>query len=76
MVLSLSTAFAASDDIQNLKKIISTSNDPRMNTQDLAFFLATHNYDVRPLEGYVELRLDGRIYKVTPNGDKPEILEG
>ena len=76
MMLSLSATSAASDDIQNLKKVISASNDPRMNTQDLAFFLATHNYDVRPLEGYVELRLDGQVYKITPNGDKPEILEG
>ncbi len=75
MMLSLSTASAASDDISNLKKIISSSNDPKMNAQDLAFFLATHNYDVRPLEGYVELRLDGQIYRLTPNGDKPELCD-
>ncbi len=76
MMLSLSAASDASDDIQNLKKVISTSNDPKMNIQDLAFFLATHNYDARPLDGYVELRLTGRVYKVTPSGDEPKIVEG
>ncbi len=75
IMLSLSTATAASDDISNIKKLISTSNDPRMSVKDLAFFLATHNYDVRPLNGYVELRLNGQIYKLTPNGDKPEFCE-
>ncbi len=75
MMLSLSTATVASDDISNLKKLISASNDPKMSTQDLAFFLATHNYDVTPKEGYVELRLDGQVYRLTPNGDKPGICE-
>ena len=69
IILSLNTATAAGDDISNIKKVISTSNDPKMSVQDLAFFLATHNYDVRPLDGYVELRLDGQVYKLTPNGD-------
>ncbi|MFB3764695.1 MAG: hypothetical protein ACE14P_05540 [Methanotrichaceae archaeon] len=75
MILSLSAASAASDDISNLKKLISANNDPKMSTQDLAFFLATHNYDVRPREGYVELRLDGQVYRLTPNGDKPELCD-
>jgi len=30
-----------------------------MNVQDLAFFLATYNYDTTLKEGYVELDLDG-----------------
>ncbi|MFB3764166.1 MAG: hypothetical protein ACE14P_02845 [Methanotrichaceae archaeon] len=41
-----------------------------------AFFLATHNYDVRPLDGYVELRRHGRVYKVTPSSDKIQSMEG
>ena len=74
MILSLSAA--SDEDITNLKKLISSSNDPKMSAQDLAFFLATHNYDVRPLEGYVELRLEGQVYKITPNGDEAQSLEG
>ncbi len=75
IMLSLSTAAVASDDISSLKKLIATSNDPKMSVQDLAFFLATHNYDARPLNGYVELRLNGQVYKLTPNGNKPELCE-
>ena len=75
LMLSLSTASAASDDILNLKKVISASNDPEMSTQDLAFFLATHNYDVTPKDGYVELRLDGQVYMLTPNGDRPGLCD-
>jgi len=75
IMLSLNTAFAASNDISNLKNIISSSNDHKMNSQDLAFFLATHNYDATPRGSYVEVRLDGQIYKVTPNGDHPEICD-
>jgi hypothetical protein len=41
-----------------------------MNSQDLAFFLATHNYDAVPRGGYVELNLNGIIYKLIPNGVK------
>ena len=75
IMLSLNTASASRDDVSNLKKLISASNDPKMSTQDLAFFLATHNYDATPRGGYVELRLDGQVYKVTPNGNKPEICD-
>ncbi|MGA9098352.1 MAG: hypothetical protein WB392_05410 [Methanotrichaceae archaeon] len=75
IILSLSTATAASDDIQNIKKVVSTSNDPKMSVQDLAFFLATHNYDVTPKDGYVELRLDGQVYELTPNGDKLNLCD-
>lgn len=74
-MLSLSITSAASDDISNLKKLIVSSNDPNMNAEDLAFFLATHNYDATPKESYVELRLDGQIYKIVPDGDNPEINE-
>ena len=68
IILSLNTASAASDDIQNLKKLISSSNDHKMNVQDLAFFLATHNYDVTPKNGYVELELEGKLFGEDPQG--------
>ena len=66
MMLSLNTATAESDDASSPKKPISATDDPKMNGQDLAFFLATHNYDVTPEEGYIELRLDGQVYKLIP----------
>ena len=42
-----------------------------MDTQDLAFYLATHGFDVTPKGGYVEANLVGRVYKLTPNGLAP-----
>jgi hypothetical protein len=55
-------------DSTQLSKLISQSNDARMTPNDLAFFLATHNYDATPKDGYVQVKVDGTIYKVVPNG--------
>jgi hypothetical protein len=52
---------------QELTKLVSQSNDARMTPNDLAFFLATHNYDAKPKDGYVQVSIDGIIYKVVPN---------
>jgi hypothetical protein len=38
-----------------------------MTVEDLAFFLATHNYNATPKEGYVQVIVDGTIYKAVPN---------
>jgi hypothetical protein len=68
-------AFAASEDISDLKKLISSNEDTRMNSQDLAFFLATHNYRAVPRNGYVEVELNGRICKLIPNGNEPGLCD-
>ena len=39
-----------------------------MTPNDLAFFLATHNFDATPKDGYVQVQIDGTIYKVVING--------
>lgn len=71
----LNTASAVGEDISDLKKLISVNEDTRMNSQDLAFFLATHNYNAIPKEGYVNVNLDGKICKLVPNGDKPGLCD-
>ena len=48
LMACMNTASAASEDISDLKKLISSNEDTRMNSQDLAFFLATHNYRAVP----------------------------
>jgi hypothetical protein len=75
MLVSLNTATALGGDIPDLKKLISSNEDARMNTQDLAFFLATHNYNVVPKDGYVELDLNGKILKLIPNGEKSGLCD-
>ena len=71
----INTAFAMGEDISDLKKLISGNEDTRTNAQDLAFFLATHNYNAMPRDGYVELNLDGIICKLIPNGEKPGLCD-
>jgi len=71
----MNTASAMGEDISDLKKLISGNEDTRMNSQDLAFFLATHNYDAVPRGGYVELNLNGTIYRLIPNGVKEGLCD-
>ena len=71
VLLALPTASASSPSLSDLKSIVSSFDDPRMDAQDLAFYLATHGIDATPKGGYVEVILDGDIYKLTPNGVAP-----
>jgi hypothetical protein len=73
--VSLNTATALGGDISNLKKLISSNEDTRMSIQDLAFFLATHSYNVVPKDGYVELNLNGKVLKLVPNGEEPGLCD-
>ena len=75
IVVGLNTASASGQDISDLKRLISVNEDTRMNSQDLAFFLATHNYSAVPKDGYVKVDLDGEICKLVPNGDKPGLCD-
>jgi len=74
-MVSLNTASALDENISDLKKLISANEDTRMNSEDLAFFLATHGFDATPKGGYVEIRFNNEIYKLTPNGDKPGLCD-
>ena len=66
---------SAASDGSELAKLISANEDPRMNAEDLAFFLVTHDFDAVPKKDYVEVRLNGVIYKVVPNGAKPGLAD-
>jgi len=65
----------ASDDYSALMKLITDNEDSRMNAMDLAFLLATHNFDATPEKGCVIVKLEGMIYSLTPNGEKPGLAE-
>ena len=71
----MNTASAIGEDISDLKILISSNEDTCMNSLDLAFFLATHNYNAVPRDGYVELNLNGIIYKLIPNSEKPGLCD-
>ena len=62
------TSFASGvADSKEMTKLISQNCDARMTPNDLAFFLATHNYDATPKDGYVQVKIDGTFYKVVIN---------
>ena len=58
-----------------LSKLISQNEDIYITPNDLAFFLATHNYDATPKDGYVQVKIDGTIYEVVPNGANPGMAD-
>lgn len=69
------TGFASGvADSKELTKLISQNCDARMTPNDLAFFLATHNFDATPKDGYVQVKIDGTIHKVVLNGTNSEIV--
>ena len=70
-ILSAITASAESDDLTSLKNLVTSFEDRLINSSDLAFFLATHNYDAVPKGDHVDLFLNGKVYKLVPNGDAP-----
>jgi len=71
MVLSTVRASAENDDLYSLRNLITSFEDSLINSQDLAFFLATHNYDAVPRGNHVDLNLNGKVYRLFPNGDAP-----
>jgi hypothetical protein len=63
------------DDISDLTALVSSFDDPLIDARDLAFYLATHNYNAVPNGGYAELDLKGGHYILTPNGKNPGLCD-
>ncbi|HNX40548.1 MAG TPA: hypothetical protein PKK11_08170 [Methanothrix sp.] len=70
-MLSVPALGESNGSIYDLKSTVSAFEDARMNAEDLAFYLATHNFDAKPKGGHVEVNLGGSICKLTPNGAAP-----
>ena len=68
IILALPTVSASSASLSDLKSLISGFDDPRINVEDLAFYLATHGFDATPGNGNVDVELSGKVYKLIPNG--------
>lgn len=75
IVLAQPTAGASSDRLSDLKSLISAFDDPRMDAGDLAFYLVTHDFNATPIGSYIKVDLDGKIYKITPNGSDPGLCD-
>jgi hypothetical protein len=68
-------ASASGNDLSELRERIFAYEDPKITIQDLAFYLVTHNYDARPTDDYVEVKLNCTLYKLIPNGNKPGLCD-
>jgi hypothetical protein len=75
IIASISCPTTATDDSTDLMKLIAGSEDVRIDAQDLAFLLVTHGFDAMPKDSYAIVKLDKKIYKVTPNGVKPGLAD-
>ena len=65
--VSANPALGAAAENNDLTKVISQYQDTHMTVEDLAFFLATHNYNATPKNGYAQVTISGTIYKAVPN---------
>jgi hypothetical protein len=62
----LLSACACAKDISELHELVISFEDPKMTSEDLAFYLLTHNYNAKPMEGYVELQANGITTSSSP----------
>jgi hypothetical protein len=73
--LNSGMAFGEIENISSLKNLLSSFDDEGINSRDLAFFLVTHNYDATPVGSHVEVKLNGVVYSLIPNGDRPGLCD-
>ena len=71
IMMAVPTVSASGESVSDLKSLISSFDDPHMNVQDLAFYLASHGFDAAPRGSYAEVSLGGTILKLVPNGSEP-----
>ena len=73
--INCSAAIDQNDNMHDLKVLLTSFDDPSMDTNDLAFFLVTHNYDATPAGSFVEVKIDGEVYRLAPNGKDPGLCD-
>jgi hypothetical protein len=71
IMMAVPAVSASKATLPDLLSTISSFDDPRMDVQDLAFYLATHDFDASPKDGYVEVSMDCSLFKLVPNGSAP-----
>lgn len=71
IMMSLDVVSALDDDISDLERLISSYEDIRLDSYDLAFILAAHNFDAMPMGDFVEVNVGGKLVRCIPNGEQP-----
>ena len=62
-------------DISDVMNLILSSEKPVMSSQEMSAFLTAHGFDAVAKNGYTELVLTGKIYKIIPRAEKPGSYE-
>ena len=76
MSLSQTCSGSTSASYQDLLSLCNSSEDVRMNVEDLAFLLVTHDFNAMPRGDYVEVRIDDdSIYRVKPNAARAGLAD-
>ena len=63
------------EDISDVISLILSSEKPIMSSSEMAAFLTAHGFDAVAKNGYTELALTGKIFKITPSAEKPGSYE-
>jgi hypothetical protein len=71
----LTNALATEYSHEKLADLINSNEDTRMDAQDLAFLLVTHNFDATPKGDHVEVKIGNSVYSLMPNANKPGLAE-
>jgi hypothetical protein len=67
---------SSSSDLNELWLLISSYEEARLTVDELAFFLATHDYDAEPQDAYVQVNLPGEAKAyLTPIGASPGLAD-
>ncbi len=70
VAMSLAMPGSASS-LSDLKSQISSFDDPRIGSYDLASYLASHGFDAIPKGDLVLVDMGDHVYRLTPNGAAP-----
>ena len=73
--LNPAMAIGETESFSGLKNLLTSFDDRSIDSQDLAFFLVTHNYDATPVGNQVEVKLNKKVYFLVPNGDRPGLCD-
>ena len=75
VTISISTASAIGGDISELNDLILSFEKKGVSSLDLASVLTNQGFDAIAKNGYTEVHLSGKIYKITPSAYKPGSYE-
>jgi hypothetical protein len=71
ITISTTTVSAIGGDISDLNDLISSLEKQGLSPQDVVSILANQGFDAIAKNGYTEVHVLGKIYKITPSADKP-----